>query len=197
MKTTAENRKWKAETGRAAALAGRKLRGGGASELTRLKSIWLALAESAHEGWRQRFCGAETPQVLRQALRQQLGVNLTWDRQLIDFRQWDEANQQRMLMGEKIEERKQELLAGGMTLEAAQDVLLTEASAYSVAARDFKLGLKVSGEISRTSANRLEQEKFKETLRTKIQAGLEALLAEARGHPAIAAAVKQIQEATE
>ena len=61
---------------------------------------------------------------------------------------------------EKIEQRKQELLAGGMNLEEAQEVLLTEASAYSVAARDFSLAMKVSSEISKTTGSKLDARKI-------------------------------------
>ncbi len=140
--------------------APQKLRGGSASEITRLKEVWLRMAEASRDYWRSRFCSADTQSALRAELSKKLKINLTRDGQLTDFRSWDDANQQRELMAGKIEERKAELLAGGMTLEEAQEVLLTEASAYSVAARDFSLGLKVSREISNTKRDSLEERRI-------------------------------------
>jgi hypothetical protein len=137
-----------------------KLRGGSASEVTKLKHAWRQFSELTRDYWRSRFCSQDTQAVLRAELLKKLKVNLTRDNQLTEFRSWDDANQQRELMAEKIEQRKQELLAGGMTLDEAQQVLLTEASAYSVASRDFKLGVKVSAEITRSTAGKLDREKF-------------------------------------
>jgi len=126
-----------------------KLRGGTDSELTRFKALWLkpAFADS-RDYWSSEFSSARTQAELRAEMLRKLKINLRFDKQLTAFRQWAEAQAQRELMAEKIEERKQELLAGGMTLHQAQDDLLAEASAYSVACRDFKLGMKVSREIS-------------------------------------------------
>lgn len=136
-----------------------KLRAG-TSELTKLKESWLRMAESSKDFWRARFSSSESQAALRDALLKKLTINLTRDNQLTEFRSWDDANRQRELMAEKIEERKKELLAGGMNLEEAQEVLLTEASAYSVAARDFELGVKVSAQISKTTSAKIDQRKL-------------------------------------
>ncbi len=137
-----------------------KLRGGSTSELTKLKEKWLGMAEPARDFWRSRFCSSDTQAALRATLKAKLKVDLTRDNQLTEFRQWDDSNQQRELMAEKIEQRKSELLAGGMKLEEAQEILLTEASAYSVAARDFELGVKVSAQISKTTTSKLDARKL-------------------------------------
>lgn len=137
-----------------------KLRSGN-SELTRLKELWLKPGfADAREYWREQFASSRSQADLRAELLKKLKVNLRFDKQLTEFRRWAEAQEQRDSMAAKIEERKQELLAGGMTLEEAQDVLLVEASAYSVAARDFKLGVKVSSEISKASSTKLDHKKF-------------------------------------
>lgn len=125
-----------------------KLRGGSESELTKLKAKWRELSEDSRAFWSELFQSPATQADIRSQILTKLKINLRFDKQLTEFRQWAEAQAQRWLMAEKIEERKQELLAGGMSLDEAQQVLLTEASAYSVAARDFKLGMKVSSEIS-------------------------------------------------
>jgi hypothetical protein len=116
--------------------------------LAQLKEVWKRLPEAAQDYWREQFSSSRKQSDLRTEILTKFKIKLSTDGKLTLFRAWLEANDQRLLMAEKIESRKQELLSGGMTLAEAQDVLLTEASAYSVAARDFKLGMKVSSEIS-------------------------------------------------
>lgn len=130
------------------------------SPLDQFKAVWRRLPEPAKDYWREQFSSSRTQAELRQEILAKFKIKLSSDAKLTNFRAWLEAQAQRELMAEKIEERKAELLAGGMTLEAAQDVLLTEASAYSVASRDFKLGVKVSSEISKASAGKLDRNKF-------------------------------------
>lgn len=138
----------------------KKLRAGG-SELTRFKALWLSPEfVASRDYWREQFVSSRSQAELRAELKRALGINLARDNQLSEFRAWAEAQAQRELMAEKIEERKQELLSGGMSLTEAQDVLLAEASAYSVAARDFKLGLRVSAEISKAASTKLDYQKF-------------------------------------
>lgn len=133
-----------------------KLRGGSESELTKLKGIWLKLSEDARTFWSELFVSQSSQAEVRKQLLAKLKVNLRFDSQLNKFRDWAEAQAQRDMMAAKNEERKKELLAGGMTLEEAQAVLLTDAAAYSTAARDFKLGMKVSREISNTKRDSME-----------------------------------------
>lgn len=131
-----------------------KLRGD--SQLTNLKAAWQKLSSDARSYWSDLFVSQTAQAEIRKQLGAKLKVNLRFDSQLNKFRAWAEAQAQRELMAEKIEERKAELLAGGMSLNDAQEVLLTEAAAYSTTARDFKLGLKVSREISNTKRDSLE-----------------------------------------
>jgi hypothetical protein len=137
-----------------------KLRGGKNSELTRFKELWLKPGFAARDYWREQFASSRSQLDLRSEIQTKLKITLRFDKQLTQFRQWAEAQEQRELMAEKIEERKQELLAGGMTLEDAQKVLLGDAAAYAAAARDFKLGLKVSREISSNKRDSLDERKL-------------------------------------
>ncbi|HTB86017.1 MAG TPA: hypothetical protein VK742_20395 [Candidatus Sulfotelmatobacter sp.] len=164
--------------------------------MQKLKDVWKRLPEATQDYWREQFSSSRKQADLRAELAKKLSIKLPTDSKLTQFRAWLDEQDQRMLMAGKIEDRKQELLSGGMTLEQAQDVLLSEASVWAAASKDFKLGLKVSGQISKAVVTRLDQEKFKESLRTKIQAGLDAILKEASNNPVIKEAVKKIQEAT-
>lgn len=164
------------------------------TEMTRLKAAWLKLSEDARSFWLELFV-SETPQAeVRKQVLAKLKINLRFDSQLNKFRAWLEAQEQRELMAVKIEERKKELLAGGMTLAEAQEVLLSEAAAYSTAARDFKLGMKVSAEISKTVVSRLDEEKFKEGLRTKLESAFNELAVACKGN---APAEEHIRKARE
>lgn len=66
----------------------------------------------------------------------------------------------------------------------------------SVAASLLQPVLKWNEMQLKQSALMLDREKFKESLRSKIQAGLDQILAEANNNPVIQAAVNQIQNAT-
>jgi hypothetical protein len=154
------------------------------SELTKLKDLWRStLSDDARDYWRSRCASGDFTQAqIRAELRTKLKVTLTRDNQLTEFRQWLEAQDQRELLAAKAEERKSELLAGGMTLEEAQEVLLAEAAAYSTTARDFKIGLKVSAEISKKTATALDRDKFKEAMRSKLESGLAELAQHIKGN---------------
>jgi hypothetical protein len=138
----------------------KKLQGRSGTEMTRLKAKWRKLPEDIRVGWIEFLLSEASQTEIRQRIRQELGVNLRFDQQLSRFRYWAEDEEQHNLMAGKIEERRKELLAGGMTLEQAQQVLLIDASAYSVAARDFKLGLRTSSEITKLQNATLGRDKF-------------------------------------
>ncbi len=148
------------------------------SPMQKLKALWLRLPETAQDYWRDQFSSSRSQADLRKELAAKFKITLSSDGKLSNFRAWLEADDQRLLMAEKIEARKKDLLAGGMTLEEAQDILLTEASAYSVAARDFKLGMKVSSEISGARNLTLAEKKAKRFDQAKDVMGDKALTEE-------------------
>lgn len=161
--------------------------------MQKLKAVWLRLPEPAQDYWREQFCSSRKQADVRSELAKKLGVKLPSDSKLTKFRAWLDDQDNRELMAEKIEERKQQLLAGGMTLEQAQDVLLAEAAAYSTAARDFKLGVKVSSEISKKTAGKLDEQKFKEGLRSKLETALASLAEHIKGNPRAQAAFEAFE----
>lgn len=128
--------------------------------MERFKAAWKKLSEPSQAYWREQLSSQRTQADLRREIKAKLKVELPADNYLTRFRSWLDAEDQRGVMAEKIEQRKKELLAGGMTLEEAQEVLLVEAAAYSTAARDFKLGLKTSREITTMKAGALDRQKF-------------------------------------
>jgi hypothetical protein len=72
-----------------------KLRGGSQSELTKLKRLWQKPDfEPLRELWRQRFSSELTQAQIRTLLKNELQINLQWDRQLTQFRQWVDRQSQ-------------------------------------------------------------------------------------------------------
>lgn len=154
-----------------------KLRAGD-SEMTKLKELWKkASFADSRPYWLEQLSSSRSQPELRAEILKKLKVNLQHNSQLSKFKTFAEGQEQRELMAQKIEERKKELLAGGMSLEEAQDVLLTEAAAYSTAARDFKLGLKTSAEISKARSTTLDRDKFQFDATREAMAKLDSLKA--------------------
>lgn len=166
-----------------------------ASELTRLKELWLKPEFAAsRDYWLEQFASSRTQADLRAELLKKLKIKLGADKQLTTFRQWTEAQEEKWLLAAKSEERKKELLADGLTLEEAQDVLLSESAAYCTAARDFKLGLRVSAEISKVKVTSLDEEKFKEGLRTKLESAFNELALAVKGNPTAEEHIRKARE---
>lgn len=136
-----------------------KLRGGTGSELTKLKALWQDLSDDARAFWWEQFSGTATQAQLRAQIQTKLKINLRFDRQLTEFRQWAEIQEEEYQLASTIEERKTKLLKDGMTLEQAQEVLLLEASAHVRAKRDYKLGMRVSAQISDSRRLRVLEKK--------------------------------------
>jgi hypothetical protein len=176
--------------------APKKLRGGSDSELTKLKEKWRVLAEDLRSYWAEQFASNRLQSELRAELSKKLSINLRFDSQLTKFRRWVEGEELRAYEAENVEQDKAELEAQGLKGDELTAVLLDRMKRRSAATGDFKLGLKAIATSAKINALSLDRDKFKESLRTKIQAGLDAILAEASNNPAIRAAVEQIQKAT-
>lgn len=68
-----------------------KLRGGSDSELTKLKALWRdSLSDLVRSAWRSRFASTDTQAAIRAEMKTKLKINLSFDSQLTNFRQWVE-----------------------------------------------------------------------------------------------------------
>jgi len=170
-----------------------------ASELTKLKEVWRRMADDARAYWLERFVSAELSQAqIRQEIFTKLKINLRFDSKLNAFRAWvaaqaaldDEAEQMQDDERRLAEEHPE------WTKEQVREDVLKRAYLRARSHGDFKLGLKTIAADAKLESLQFDRDKFKESLRTKIQAGLDQILAEADNNPVIKAAVEQIQKAT-
>src|ERR1035437_1843523 len=75
--------------------------------LAQLKEVWKRLPEAAQDYWREQFSSSRKQSDLRTEILTKFKIKLSTDGKLTLFRAWLEANDQRLLMAEKIESRKQ------------------------------------------------------------------------------------------
>jgi hypothetical protein len=163
----------------------KKLRGGSDSELTRFKKLWRdSMAESARDFWRSVFVSDATQAAIRSQIYAELKINLTYDGQLNSFRDWEMDQRERDLQAERMQENEKRLREEhpDWTKDQLRDALMTDAYLEARATGDFKLGLATVRQDRGLMAISLERDKFKEALRTKIDAGLDALFEEVKGN---------------
>lgn len=120
-----------------------KLRGGQESELTKLKDIWRGLSDDARAFWRERFGSKETQASTRALLLSRLQVNLRFDKQLNQFRDWVNDQDRRDAAAERLEENDARLRAEhpDWTIDQVREAVLNGAYREALASGDFKLGL--------------------------------------------------------
>ncbi len=169
----------------------------GESEPARLKAVWREMSDDERSFWRELFVSQTTQAEIRRQLLANFKINLRHDNQLNAFRDWLVEQDLRDEEAQAVQDDEAGLKLQGLKGDQLRAELLKRLKARALTRGDFKLGAVAVNLDLKAEALALDREKFKEGLRTKVQAGLGAVLAEAKGNPAIAAAVKQIQEATE
>ena len=150
-------------------------------ELTRLKILWRdSLSGDAREFWRGRFASSDAQSAIRKEIFSKLKINLGSDPALTKFRSW--LDQQ-----DAMDEEERRILAEhpDWTKERVREDLLRRFYNRARATGDSKLGLKTIAADVKVESLRFDQEKFKEGLKSKIQAGLDAILAEAGNNPKV------------
>lgn len=167
------------------------------SASTKLKVLWCnTFSEEEQDYWREQFVSARSQASIRRELEQKYDLDFKNDWRLTVFRRWVDAQDLRLAEAELVAADEAELTAQGLHGEQLREALLERMKARALTKGDFKLGATAVKLDLQAEAMALNQQKFKESLRTKAQAGLAEVLAEAKDDPVIAAAVKQIQEAT-
>ena len=162
-----------------------------ASEVTKLKKLWRdSLAESARDFWRALFI-SDTPQPeIRKQLRAKLNINLTRDDQLLAIRQFDLEQQQMDLESERAAEEERRLIEEhpDWTKDQVREDLLRRFYNRARATGDAKLGLKTVAADMKVQSLEFDRERFKESVRTKLEAGLAELAQHIKGNPKAKAA---------
>ncbi len=154
-------------------------------ELTKLKAKWRGMADDAREFWRSLFI-SQTPQAeIRKQLFTKLKINLGWDSQLTKFRDWELDQRDLDLREERARENERRLIAEhpDWTLEQIRNEVLRRSYLESIARGDHKLGLKTVDKDIKVRSQNFEETKFKESLRDKLQAGLDEVAAAFKKNP--------------
>jgi hypothetical protein len=164
-----------------------KLRGGQKSELTRLKAlspsdraeIWSWRAEKSAEGV------PLTNAAIRTRIVEKFGIALERDGQLSEFWQWQYRQMQFDRLGELASE-DEAMLAGkypNVDRDRLRDVTIKRLYAVADLEQSPAFSLKVVNTDIKDSAERRDWEKFRDTQKNKIDAGLDELAGMLRKYP--------------
>lgn len=173
-----------------------KLRSG-TSELTSLKKLWRdSLGETARDYWRELFVSQTKQSEIRKQIFTKLKINLIRDEQLDSFRKWEEDQRKREAQEERTLENERRIMEAhpDWTLDQVREETLKQAYFEALATGNYKLGLATAKVNLKEKDQAFEETKFKEALRTKLQAGLDVVAEAFKKNPA---AMKFYQEARE
>jgi hypothetical protein len=169
------------------------------SAMSRLKALWLGtLSDEEKSHWREQFeTRAKTLKTMREEIAAQHKIVFTYDRQMARFRDWVQEEQRLLKKAERMEEDERRLHEEfpNATKDEIRDELLKRTYARIFSEGDFRLFIRAAQTDVQIDTLQLNREKFKESLRAKIQAGLQALAAESEKNPAVKAAVEQLRQA--
>lgn len=171
--------------------APKKLRGGTGSELTRFKILWRdSMSESARDFWRALFVSDSTQADIRRQLAGKLQVKFTRDDQLAAFRDWEFQQRMMDLESEQAAEEERRLVEEHptWTKDQVRDDLLKRFYLRARARGDTELGLETVAADVKVQTLEFDKEKFKEAIRSKLEAGLAELAQYIKGNPKAQAA---------
>jgi hypothetical protein len=162
------------------------------SELTDLKNLWFTLPEPERAFWRQQFLTPmATSEDLRNLIRGKLNIDLQHDSQLYEFRQWEIAQRDRTAQDDHLTRQENRLKQDHPDWDPTRlhEELLKQICLQTAFDPDDAIALKAVRAAARYSTLDLHRERFKESLRSKINAGIDQLAAEAKNNPTVKAAV--------
>jgi hypothetical protein len=162
-----------------------------ASELTRLKLLWQKWPDAERQkvlGWREEEVSPGklvTNAIIRGRIKKYYKVDLIRDGQLSDFWSWSTAFMESLAMQEFMATREQSLIDQNpeISRDAIRDSLIKEWYAWAKAKRDPELGLEVVKMDLKDREQTFEEAKFKESLKSKLQAGLDAVAEAFKSNP--------------
>lgn len=133
------------------------------SELTKLKAIWRRLPDDARAYWSSQFASQVSQAKTRAELLTKFKVNLRFDKQLNQFRDWAEDQEQRDARAERMQENERRLKEAhpDWTLEEVRAEVLRQSYLETLATGNFKLGLAARKSDLVEQALKFDQEKFR------------------------------------
>ena len=156
-----------------------KLRGGGKSELTRLKALQPAERAEIYS-WRSET-PAPTNAAIRTRIGERFGVTLRRDGQLSEFWSWQFRQQAIDRLGEMMEQDEALLQDKfpGLSRDAIRDAAIKRGYAMADLAGDLELSLKVAKVDLKDSEERRNWEKYRDNVAERKRA-IEAEIGKAR-----------------
>ena len=164
--------------------------------LAQLKAVWLRLPEATQDYWREQFCSSRKQSDLRAEIAKKLSVKLPADSKLTYFRDWLDDQDARDKQAERMAENERRIKSEhpDWTLDQVREETLKQSYFEALATGDFKMGLKtVTADVKAKSVT-LDQEKFKEGLRTKLETALASLAEHIKGNPQARAAFEAFEK---
>jgi len=141
-----------------------KLRAGTNSELTRLKALWRdTLSEDAKSYWQELFISPDVKQSqIRQQILTRLKINLRFDKQLNQFRDWELDQRDRDLQAERMLENERRLKTEhpDWSLDQVRAEVLRQSYLETLATGNFKLGLAARKSDIAEQALKFDRDKF-------------------------------------
>lgn len=158
--------------------------------MQKLKAAWARLPEATQEYWREQFGSQRTQADIRSEMARKLGLKLPSDARLTQFRAWLTDQDLRDRQAERMEENTRRIQTEhpDWTLDQVREEVLRQSYFETLATGDFKTGLKTISAHAKVESLKFDQEKFKEGLRSKLEAGLAELAQHIKGNAAAKAA---------
>lgn len=161
-----------------------KLRGGPETQIRQFKKLWLhSLAEPARDYWRALFVSEATQADIRRQILAKLKFHLVADKQLNAFRKW--VDEQDALDAENFRQAQEETMLkeefADLTDDQIRKLVIRGTVARAKSQGDWKLGLAAVDRDLKAQALAFDQEKFKESLRSKLETALDALAEHVKG----------------
>jgi hypothetical protein len=169
------------------------------SPMRQLKDLWRErFSDEEKDYWHGRFAsGAMTQMEMIREIEKRYNIRLVGPMQIRRFKDWiktDESLARRTERMRENERRMQEAFPNA-TKDEIRAKLLRLAYAQIYNEGDFELFIKAARADVQIDTLELNREKFKESLRAKIMAGIDALAEEAKKNPTVKAAVQQLRVA--
>ena len=135
------------------------------SPVTQLKLLWRnEFTEEERDNWREVFASPITNSDLRRAILAQYGVDLRYDTQLIRFRRWADAYEERteqiQAEAEALAQATAALHEQGLTNDQIRSALLNRLQTRALVTGDFKLAAQAINLDLRIERNLITQRRL-------------------------------------
>lgn len=157
------------------------------SPLRQFKSVWRGLSDDARDYWRAQLTSSRPQADLWAEILAEFNLRLSSDSELNQFRDWLHDQDRRDTQSARAKENEARIKAEhpDWTLDQLRGEVLKQSYLETLAAGDFKLGLKTVAQDVNVKRVALDEAKVLEAMKTGQASALEFCLEEAREFPAV------------